>query len=57
MAGLFYFLAKGVGVLVGNIGGNVVFFELQRTGEYSILDNFLTVLILVFAKILITDNY
>gem|GEM_PF-6980349 len=28
MAGLFYFLAKGAVTLVGNIGGNVVFFEL-----------------------------
>lgn len=25
---LIFFLTKGVGVLVGNIGGNVVFFEL-----------------------------
>ena len=41
--------------LVG--GSGVVFFQLWRTGEYSILDNFLTVLMLVFVKILITDNY
>lgn len=51
MAGLFYFLAKGLAALAGKIGGNVVFFELWRTGEYYILDNFLTVLILTIAKI------
>ena len=51
MAGLFYFLAKGLATLAGKIGGNVVFFKLWRTGEYYILDNFLTVLILTIAKI------
>lgn len=51
MAGLFYFLAKGLATLAGKIGGNVVFFELWRTGEYYILDNFLTVLIFAIAKI------